>query len=117
MNKGKIARLHRKLGKLRARKRNVRPRDLTRFAGTLGRRRDTLRGSEPQWVSDLLPDSRPISIPSHPTINPYTAESIMDRFEEDLDKFSEIAEKEERRAREEPKRLSSRAVRTNRNTN
>ena len=68
-------------------------------------------------MTDSLPGSRPISIPSHPTINPYTAESILDRFEEDLDSFFEIADTQERREREEPKRLSSGAVRTDRDTN
>ena len=100
MNKNKIVELRRELGKLRAKKHNIRGRDLTRFAGKLGRQRDTSRGTEPQWVTDLIPGSRPISIPGHRTINPYTAESIMDRFEEDLDSFFEIAAIQERRASE-----------------
>lgn len=64
--------------------RNVRSSQLESMAESLGRRRDK-RGKEPTYVSDLLPTSRPITIPSHPgTLAFGTARSILDRFEEDI---------------------------------
>jgi len=43
------------------------------------------RGKEPTWVSEVLTDAPPISIPDHPgDLNKYTARSILDQLELDV---------------------------------
>jgi hypothetical protein len=51
----------------------VKTAELEALARRLGRRR-AKRGKEPTWISDELPDRRPVSIPSHP--------GDLDRYEE-----------------------------------
>jgi hypothetical protein len=91
MNKNKIRRLRRKLAKLRSKARGGIPSvELERFAESLGRR-EAKRGDHPTYISDLLPDARPVSIPHHSRpLNPFTAGSILDDLELDLDKLEEI---------------------------
>lgn len=65
-------------------------RKLEKFAKSLGRRL-AKRGSEPNWVSDLLPNARPISIPHHSrNLKRGTATNILDAFERDLDELEAI---------------------------
>lgn len=113
MNRKKIAKLRRELESLRAGKYNLRPTDLVRFARKVGRDPDTSRGKEPTYVS-VLPGTRPLSIPAHPKINPYTAESILDHLEADLDRWedlAEAAEAEEKNKNENSKGLPSATIR------
>jgi hypothetical protein len=87
MNRKKLGRLRRELAKLREGAGGIGQRELERFAAKLGRRRRA-SGGEPQWMSDE-PGVRPISIPGHKTINRFTAGSILDAFEADLDRLEE----------------------------
>lgn len=84
-----IKKLRLELEKLRRRKANLGQTDLERFAKKLGRKRSRSSTKEPQWISETLPYSRPVSIPGHKSIKVYTAVSILDRFEEDLDYLEE----------------------------
>lgn len=95
MNKNTIRRLRRKLQKLRNQaKGGIPSKEMIRLAESVGRKRSK-RGSEPNFVSELLPDSRPISIPSHPKpLNRFVAGNILDALEADLDALEEIYEEE-----------------------
>jgi hypothetical protein len=115
MNKHGIAKLRRELEQLRVGKYNLKSSDLTRFAAKVGRKRDTSRGKEPTYVSILLPGARPLSIPGHRKIKPYTADAIMDILEADLDRWEELLEEKEAKANEKSKRLPPATIRTNRN--
>ncbi|MBI5565663.1 MAG: hypothetical protein HY870_12285 [Chloroflexi bacterium] len=89
MNKKKLRKLKKQLARLRSRVANLRSQELVRFAEQLGRTR-SVRGKEPNYVSEDLPYSRPISIPNHPgSLNKYTAGNILDSFEEDIIAFEE----------------------------
>lgn len=115
MDQKLVDRLRRELEQLRSRKYNLKSSDLTRFAGKVGRKRDTSRGKEPTYVSTVSPGARPLSIPGHRKINPYTADAIMDSFEADLDRWEELLEDKETKANENSKRLPPATIRTNRN--
>jgi hypothetical protein len=68
----------------------IRDTELESLARRLGRRRAN-RGKEPTWVSEVFPDSRPVSIPSHPgNLNRFTAGGILDQLERDLDRYEEL---------------------------
>lgn len=66
----------------------IKRRTLERLARKIGRVRHS-RGKEPNWVSTVLPDARPLSIPAHNTLNRYTAQNILDALESDLDAIEE----------------------------
>lgn len=54
------------------------------------------RGKEPTYVSEILKDKNPLSIPNHPgALSKYTAGSILDQLEADLETLKELLEKEE----------------------
>jgi len=90
MNKRKLKKLRQELDNLRVHPSNLRNTELVKFATKLGRFKSN-RGKEPTYVSDLLPQSRPISIPNHPGSFPrYTAISILDALEQDIDELEEI---------------------------
>ncbi len=91
MRRRKIEKLRREIEGLR-RRGGVRASELESLAQRLGRRR-AKRGSEPTWVSDLLVGRPPVSIPSHPgDLNRYTARSILDQLEADLDELELAAD-------------------------
>jgi hypothetical protein len=116
MNLDKIASLREELEGLRRGKHNLKSNDLTRFAGQLGRV-PKIRGKEPTYVQPNIPGSRPISIPGHRKVNPYTASSIMDDFESDLDAFEAIeTERIAREKQDKSKKLPPKALLQNRNT-
>ena len=98
MNPKKLKRLRRKLGDLRRSIANMPSRKLENFAKSLERHR-AKSGSEPNWVSDILPDSKPISIPHHSrALKKYTANNILDQLEKDLNDFEAMfSNNEERR--------------------
>lgn len=55
----------------------------------LGRRLHP-RGKEPTWVNYEFPDLRPVSIPHHSKpIYKWTAGSILDQLEQDLERLEE----------------------------
>jgi hypothetical protein len=110
----KLKRLRRELEALRAAKHNIRPADLVSLAKKLGRRLDN-RGKHPMYVSDLLQNSKPISIPGHPTIKSYTAVSILDDLEVDLVKLVEMIETEAKE-HEKRKALPPATIRPNRDS-
>jgi hypothetical protein len=99
MNKKKIAKLHRELRQLRDAKYSLKRSDLTRFAGKVGRKEDTSRGKEPTYISVCFPELRPLSIPGHREVNPFTANSILDTLEADLKKLEAWVEEQEAKAK------------------
>ena len=89
MDKRKLSRLRKRIQDLRARPGNIKSRELESLARALGRKRDD-RGKEPTFISELLPQSRPLSIPHHAkTLKRGTAGNILDQLEKDLDAFEE----------------------------
>ena len=89
MDKQKLSRLRKRIQALRSRLGNIRSRELRSLATALGRKRNN-RGKEPTFVSELLPQTRPITIPEHPrALKKGTAGSILDRLEEDIDLLEE----------------------------
>lgn len=84
MDERKIKKLKSTLEILRRKSANIRPDELIRLAKSLGRVASP-RGKEPTFISTLLPNRKPLSIPNHPGALPrYTAESILDVLEEDI---------------------------------
>jgi len=89
INKRKLQKIKKKLQKLRLRPNNIRSVELASLAKSLKRRLFD-RGKEPTYVSDLLPRSRPISIPNHPgTMAKGTALNILDQLEQDIFEIEE----------------------------
>jgi hypothetical protein len=93
----RLARLRARIESLRGRG-AVPSRELERVARALGRRRHS-RGSEPTWVSDLLPNARPLSIPHHSRdLNRFTARCVLDQLEADVDELeNRLGDQEEPR--------------------
>jgi hypothetical protein len=90
MNKRKLQRLRKRLEALRTRLGNIQSRELESLAKALGRKRAN-RGSEPTYVSELLPLSRPLSIPHHSTtLKRGTAGNILDQLERDIEALEEL---------------------------
>lgn len=91
MTRKKLYKLRRKLADLRQREGNIKPAEMERLAVACGRGLHTGRGKEPTWVSKYFPKLlRPLGIPHHSKeLNPYTAASILDQLETDLDAIEE----------------------------
>jgi hypothetical protein len=83
MNYKTVKKLKRQLAELRQGVGNMKPRKLERFAIKLGRNKVN-RGKEPTWESEILPKSRPITIPHHSIVKVGTAHNILDQFEGDI---------------------------------
>lgn len=91
MNKRKLQRLKRKLKDLR-RHGGIKSAEAEAMAKTVGRVRHK-RGSEPTWVHNDFPQLRPLSIPRHSKdLNRFTAASILDQLETDLDWIEQTLE-------------------------
>jgi hypothetical protein len=91
MTRKKLQRLKQRLAMLRQRPANIRSAELQSLARALGRVRNTSRGKEPTFVSRLLPNSRPISIPDHPgSLKRFTAGNILDALEQDIFALEEM---------------------------
>ena len=73
----------RQLDKLRNKINNITRRELETFARSLSRR-PKKRGKEKNFVSDLLPDKPPISIPHQAKPYKTTANNILDALEGDI---------------------------------
>jgi hypothetical protein len=90
MDKVKLNRLKRRIAKMRLHPANIKSQDLIRLAEALGREKSK-RGKEPTYVSLLLPDNKPISIPNHPgSLNKYTVGNILDALELDIFTLEDI---------------------------
>ena len=84
MNREQIARLKRRIAKMGNRLANIRAHELESLAIALGRVKSN-RGKEPTYVSELLLNSKPLSIPNHPVgVYKFTAGKILDALEQDL---------------------------------
>jgi hypothetical protein len=93
MEKQKRDRIRWEINQLRSRIANIRSRELISLAKKLGRSLFP-RGKHPTYVSDILLNRPPLSIPNHSGALPkYTAESILNILEEDLDIIDEKEEK------------------------
>lgn len=89
----KIRRLKKQVSRLRNRIANIRSQELVRLAQQLGRGQSE-RGKEPTYISELLPHSRPISIPNHPgSLKKFTAGNILDALERDILELEEMLSK------------------------
>src|ERR1700727_314649 len=106
MSRRKVGRLRRELEALRAGKYSLKTSELVNFAGRVGRTRDLTRGKEPTYKNFRFPSLNPLSIPGHPTINPFTANSILDVLESDLDRWDDWLEEEEKKKAREKKELA-----------
>jgi len=83
MNKKKLNRLKKKLEDLRAGKANLKREQLLSFAKSI-EREESKRGKEGTYISTILLNRNPISIPKNRKFNKYTVGSILDEFEKDL---------------------------------
>jgi len=109
-----IEALRQELEQLRSAKYNLKSRDLIRFATKLGRSLAN-RGKEPTYKSNI-PGRRPLSIPGHRKVNPYTASSILDDFEADLDALEDIEEQRIENEKQNRGKLQPKALLPNRHT-
>ena len=90
MNRRKLSRLRKLIQTLRGRLGNIKSRELESLARALGRKLDN-RGKEPTFISELLPQARPLSIPHHPNaLKKGTAGNILDQLEKDIDDLEEL---------------------------
>jgi hypothetical protein len=93
INRTRLVRLRREIAALRSRS-GIKPRELERLATRCGRRRHP-RGKEPAWV---MPGRHPLTIPHHSReLKRFTARSILDVLEEDLELIEANATAGERR--------------------
>lgn len=78
------------------RKGNITEKEIVRFANKCGRKRRTGGiGKEPTYLNEHLPNSKPLSIPSHPgNISIGTISNILDYLEKDLFDIEEIIDKQ-----------------------
>lgn len=79
----KLAKIGRDIASARKAIHNIASRDLRRIAKQLGRVEDCGRGKEPTFVSTLIEDANPISIPHH-VKGEGTKRGILDDLEGDL---------------------------------
>ena len=94
MTRRKLRKLQERLNTLR-RTGGLASSELESLAQALGRERHP-RGSEPTWVSTVLPGARPLTIPHHSRdLNRFTAKSILEQLEVDLDDLEAIAPDDE----------------------
>jgi hypothetical protein len=84
----KLNRIRDRLNSFRG-KGGIRPRKLEALARALGRSR-VKRGKEPTWENKEIAGLRPLTIPHHSTeLNKYTADSILDQLEGDIERIEE----------------------------
>jgi len=90
MNQRKLRQLRKRLNALRSHPGNIKSGELESLARALGRKLAN-RGKEPTFISEMLPQSRPLSIPHHSTaLKPGTARNILDQLEKDIDDLEEL---------------------------
>lgn len=83
MTLNKIKRLRAKID-LQREKGGIKPAVLENLAKACGRERSK-RGNEPNWINPEFKKLYPLSIPHHGELNRYTARSILNQLEADLD--------------------------------
>lgn len=90
MNREKLDKLRTRVEEFRN-KGGIGSSELESLARALGRV-PSKRGKEPTWINPMFPDLRPLSIPRHGSkdLNKYTAKSIIDQLELDIEKFEEL---------------------------
>ena len=94
MNIRRLKRLRGKLNNLR-RKGGIKSSEVETLAKAVGRVRHHTRGKEPTWISKEFKELRPLSIPHHSAdLNRFTAASILDQLEGDIEKYEETLETE-----------------------
>jgi hypothetical protein len=94
MSTSKVARLRKEFTTLR-RKGGVKTHEIEALAAALGRIRHQ-RGKEPTWINPDFPRLRPVSIPHHSKdLNRFTAQSILDQLEPDLEALEELQDEQE----------------------
>ena len=93
MNREKLDKLRKRVEEFR-KKGGIGTSELESLARSLGRVLSKKRGKEPTWVNQRFTDLRPLSIPRHGSkdLNKYTANSILDQLEFDIDKFEKLIE-------------------------
>ena len=100
MDKKKLRKISQRIDQLRARSASVRSSELKGIARQLGRRLRKQQTGEPPYVSTLLPNSRPISIPDHPgAMNKFVVGDILDDFEDDIFALEQQLEASEKPAK------------------
>ena len=88
----KLKKLRKNIESFRNRISNIRCKELEQLAKSLGRKRIN-RGGELTYESELLPNSRVLTIPKHPgALNKYTAGNILDHLEQDIFELEENLE-------------------------
>ena len=88
MNHKRLDRIEKVHEKLRNSK-EIKSKAMQGHARSLGRIPEN-RGKEPTWINPNFPALRPLSIPHHSKgLNRFTAQSILDQLEEDLDRWKE----------------------------
>ena len=97
MNDRKLYKIKRDLDSIRNRG-GAKPSAIESLAIKLGRRKDTKRGKEPTWISEVFTDLPPLSIPHHGKVdlNKYTAGAIADQLENDVEKWEEKLESDKK---------------------
>lgn len=92
MNREKLDKIRKRVEELRN-KGGIGYSELESLARSLDRV-PSKRGKHQTWISQIFPDLRPLSIPRHGSkdLNKYTANSILNQLELDIDKFTELIE-------------------------
>lgn len=93
MDLRKLNRLKGQLNGLR-RKGSIKSSKVEALAKALGRVHDRKSSKEPTWINRDFRELRPLRIPHHSTdLNKYTAGSILDQLEGDIEKIEEVLKK------------------------
>jgi hypothetical protein len=94
MDRFKLDRIRERLNSLRGQG-GIKPRKVEALARALGRTHHK-RGKEPTWINKLIPELQPLTIPHHSgDLSRFTASSILDQLEGDIDKIEEFLKKDE----------------------
>jgi hypothetical protein len=94
MNHKKLTEIKESMEKFR-RRGGIKSEELESLTKEIGRVKSK-RGKEPTWVSSQFSDLRPLSIPNHThDLNKFTARSILDQLESDVEKWEEYLESSE----------------------
>lgn len=91
MNRKRLEKLRGVLERLR-RGADIPRKELEGLSSKAGRRRRSQQTGEQRWESERFPDLMPLSIPKSTPVKTYTARSVLDQLEEDLDRWDEILE-------------------------
>jgi hypothetical protein len=98
MNRRRLGKIAKELEALRRNPNGIKPSQLERLAGKLGRRKVN-RGSEPNYRSPEIPDlGHPLSIPHHQTLKSGTARSIIFSLLSDVDLWGQYLDSVEEQA-------------------